>query len=215
MLNNKKNIYSQNGEDGILDYLLSIIPDKNNWCCEFGAWDGKYLSNTFNLVENKNYNAVYIESDETRYNDLLKTADIYKQIIPINKFIDIEKNLIDNILIETKIPLNFDVLSIDVDGVDYALWKSIKKYKPKIVVIEINSSINPNTIFYENELSIEYLSNRPGVNFMTCYNLGIEKGYTFLCHTGNMIFIDSMYNNLFKTIPNNENLIDYFDKTWV
>ena len=52
-INFKKNIYSQNGEDGILEEILKKLNiKKNGWCCEFGAWDGKHGSNTFNLVKN-------------------------------------------------------------------------------------------------------------------------------------------------------------------
>ena len=54
----KKNVYSQNGEDGILEEILKKLDlRKNGWCCEFGAWDGKRGSNTFNLV--KNYSSIY------------------------------------------------------------------------------------------------------------------------------------------------------------
>ena len=78
MLNKyKKNIYSQNGEDGILIHLLKKIKilknDKDLWCCEFGAWDGIHGSNTFNLVKNYNFNAVYIEGDKDKFKDLLIT----------------------------------------------------------------------------------------------------------------------------------------------
>lgn len=208
----KKNVYSQNGEDGLIEYLLSLIPDKNNWCCEFGAWDGKYLSNTFNLVENKDYKSVYIEADEKKYLDLLKTAKMYKNIIPKNKFIDLKENSLDNILSETKIPYNFDVLSIDIDGLDYLIWKSLVKYKPKIVIIEINSSLDPEIIFSPSELTPDILSKRTGVNFMTCYELGKEKGYKFFYHTGNMIFLDEKYKDIIDT-PLDP--LSYFNKSWL
>jgi hypothetical protein len=212
MENYKKNVYSQNGEDGLIEYLLSLIPDKNNWCCEFGAWDGKYLSNTFNLVENKDYKSVYIEADEKKYLDLLKTAEMYENIIPKNKFIDLKENSLDNILSETKIPYNFDVLSIDIDGVDYAIWKSLVKYKPKIVIIEINSSLDPEIIFHPSELTLDILSKRTGVNFMTCYELGKEKGYTFFYHTGNMIFLDEKYKDIIDTTLDP---LSCFNRSWL
>ena len=62
----KRNIYSQNGEDGIILEILKRLKlnSKNKWCCEFGAWDGIHGSNTFNLVKNLNYNAVYIEGEK-------------------------------------------------------------------------------------------------------------------------------------------------------
>ena len=51
----KKNVFSQNGEDGILEILLKklklLSKNKDNWCCEFGAWDGIHGSNTFNLIK--------------------------------------------------------------------------------------------------------------------------------------------------------------------
>ena len=69
------NVYSQNGEDGILAYILDCLKIENecSWCVEFGAWDGKHLSNTFNLVT-KGWNSVYIEGDSQRFNDLLETT---------------------------------------------------------------------------------------------------------------------------------------------
>ena len=56
----KKNFYSENGEDGVLLYILKktkiIKNTKPLWCCEFGAWDGIHGSNTFNLVINSKEN---------------------------------------------------------------------------------------------------------------------------------------------------------------
>ena len=57
-----KDIHSQNGEDGIIEELLKRLEIKDGWVCEFGAWDGVYLSNTFALVE-KGFKGVYIEGD--------------------------------------------------------------------------------------------------------------------------------------------------------
>ena len=45
----KKNIYSLDGEDGIIEEILSRLDDKlDKTCCEFGAWNGIYLSNCYN-----------------------------------------------------------------------------------------------------------------------------------------------------------------------
>ena len=55
----KKNIYSQNGEDGILQELLNKLNlEKNGRSCESGAWDGKVGSNTFNLFKNFNFKSI-------------------------------------------------------------------------------------------------------------------------------------------------------------
>jgi hypothetical protein len=52
--NYKENKYSQNGEDGIINEIflrLGQVNFNDFWVVEFGAWDGKHLSNTFNLIE--------------------------------------------------------------------------------------------------------------------------------------------------------------------
>ena len=83
----KKQKYSQHGEDGILEELLKRLNITNGWVCEFGAWDGKHLSNTFNLIE-QGANSVLIEGDSTRYSDLLETKKQYKNnIINFTDFI--------------------------------------------------------------------------------------------------------------------------------
>ncbi|MGA2435368.1 MAG: hypothetical protein ABSG25_08785, partial [Bryobacteraceae bacterium] len=85
--NFKNNIYSQNGEDGIIEEILNIIPDKNKWCCEFGAWDGIFLSNTHNLIKNKDYSSIQIEADSTKYLELVNNYKDNKKVIPVNKMI--------------------------------------------------------------------------------------------------------------------------------
>ena len=182
----KKNIYSQNGEDGIIEEILKRLNITSGWVCEFGAWDGKHLSNTFHLVKNRGFNAVYIEGDSIKFNDLLVTANQFKHIKPINAFVEYKwkKNNLDSILSTTLIPKDFDVLSIDIDSFDYQIWKSLQLYLPKIVIIEINSYIHPDVKDY-----IHTPNKFQGTSFNPMLELGIQKGYKFLLHTGNMIFI--------------------------
>ena len=189
----KKNIHSQNGEDGIIEELLKRLDINTGWVCEFGAWNGIYLANTFNLVK-KNYNAVYIEGDKQKYNDLLTTVKKHPNIIPINAFVDHNEteNSLDNLLKTTDIPIDFDILSIDIDSYDYQVWKTLKIYKPKLVIIEINSSVKVN-----NDIHIHSPGKYQGTGFKPTYDLGLEKGYKFILHTGNMFFIrDDLFDKL-------------------
>ena len=94
----EKKIFSQNGEDGILEEMLNRLDINNGWVCEFGACDGIYLSNTYFLVE-KGFNAVYIESDNHYYRQLLSTTEKQKNIIPLNKNVTYEgDNTLDKLL---------------------------------------------------------------------------------------------------------------------
>ena len=211
----KKNIFSQNGEDGIIFEILKRLKlnKKNRWCCEFGAWDGVHGSNTFNLVKKLNYKAIYIEGDKTKYKDLIITSKNFKKIIPFNKYVSHKKkslNSLDNILKKTKIKKNFDVLSIDIDSFDLAVWKSLKIYRPKIVIIEINSEIPPG-------VRQEHSSFKFGNSFTSTVEFAIKNKYQLVCHIGNCIFIDKKYSNklkINKKYLNNKNVNLLFDTTW-
>ncbi|WP_295399002.1 hypothetical protein, partial [uncultured Thiocystis sp.] len=87
-----QNIYSQNGEDGIIAEVLKRISrssELDHWCVEFGAWDGVYLSNTYNLIKNKGYKAVLIEGDQKKHNELCKNIP-QCDVIKLNAFVTLD-----------------------------------------------------------------------------------------------------------------------------
>ena len=183
----RKNIYSQNGEDGIIEEIIKRINLKEIEVCEFGAWDGKYYSNTFNLVENYSAKAVYIEKDSSRFNDLIETSKKFKNIFPINLSINLSENSFDKIASKTFLKKNFDILSIDIDSNDLEIWESIKNYEPKVVIIEICSYILPGNLQrYNSEKNTKN-------SFTSTINVGKTKGYTPIAHVGNLIFIKNEY----------------------
>jgi hypothetical protein len=191
----RMNTYSQNGEDGIFKELLSRIDSPSQWVCEFGAWDGIQCSNTFRLVKDEGYNAVFIEGREDYYQLLLETSKKYPSIYPIHQMVEHEgEGILDNILTETPIPIDFDILSIDIDSYDYQVWKSVEEYTPKFVIIEINSSISPIDKTHIHSSSVE------GTGFYPMVELGQSKGYTLICHTGNLIFVRNDLTNLYEDL---------------
>ena len=197
-------VHSQNREDGILSEILNrlkIKARKSLWCVEFGAWDGIYLSNTFALVE-QGWNAVYIEGNKERYLDLEMTAKKFSKIKAINAFVartSDDVNSLDSLLSKTKIPQDFDVLSIDIDSFDCDVWESLECYQPKVVIIEINSSIPPG-------IALRHSEKKDSNTFSATLNVGFKKGYTLVCHTGNLIFIR---NDLIPSLNFPQRYIDY------
>jgi len=190
----EKNKYSQFGEDGIIEEILNRLNLKqidNFWCCEFGAWDGKYASNTFALVE-KGWNAIYIEGNPVSFLDLKKNSQIFTKIIPIqamiSKNID-DKNSLDNILSNTKIPKDFEILSIDIDSYDLDVWENLQNYSPKIVIIEVDGTIPPGVVLRHSNKIV-------GNSFTATVNVGKKKGYTPICHTNNLFFIRNDLMNM-------------------
>jgi len=67
LLRHRKRFFSRQGEDGLLAFVLSKIPDKTGWCVEFGAWDGKSESNTYYFISQQNYRGVMIEADPSKF----------------------------------------------------------------------------------------------------------------------------------------------------
>ncbi|KPL22264.1 MAG: hypothetical protein AMJ75_08385 [Phycisphaerae bacterium SM1_79] len=190
-----RDVTSQHGEDGIIEKALEVIGQTNQWCVEFGAWDGKTLSNTYNLIVNKGYSAVLMESKKKRFNELLSNFQKNQAVIAINDFVGFEgRNSLDRILQITPIPVDFDLLSIDVDGCDYHIWEATKHYRPKIVIIEFNQSI---------PASVEFVQPRDahiaqGSSLLSISKLGKTKGYELVCVAGaNGIFVDSKYFQFF------------------
>jgi hypothetical protein len=131
ILQYKKNIFSQNGEDGLIEYIFSkILGNNSGTFIEFGAWDGKYLSNTYNLFLNKNWNGIYIEGDTEKYNDLCDNFQAYKDRIDcVNAFVGFDENdKLDKLIEIYSTKRNFDFISIDVDGLDYFIFARLLRY---------------------------------------------------------------------------------------
>ncbi|WP_377806243.1 hypothetical protein ABNQ38_06050 (plasmid) [Azospirillum sp. A29] len=182
-----ENKYSQNGEDGIIAEILLRLRISSGNFCEFGAWDGIHLSNTYSLAE-AGWSGVYIEGDAEKYKDLVTTCSKLpgQKVLPVLAFVspDIPGRRVDDILSKTAMPKDFDILSIDIDSCDYQIWASIKEYLPKIVIIEVNSTLPPPVRYIHGE-------EISGSSFMAIADLAKEKGYTVVCHTGNAICVRS------------------------
>lgn len=132
----RHDVTSQHGEDGIIEAIFMILPPLNKWCVEFGASDGKYLSNTYNLIKNKQWHSIQIESKANKYAKLVQTYE-EDSVLCINKTVGLESpNTLEELLNTCNLAHNFDFLSIDVDGIDYQIWKSLVGYQPRVICIE-------------------------------------------------------------------------------
>jgi hypothetical protein len=197
----RKNIHSQSGEDGILEELSKRLSIAKGTFVEFGAWDGKHLSNTFHLLE-QGWSGVHIEGDPIKFQDLLKTRQLYPNTLtPVCCYVDFQgENTLDAILSKTKTPKYFDILSIDIDSFDWQVWWSLKNYHPKIVIVESNTEILPGIFQVHTPGEVQ------GSSFTALLELGKKKGYALVCNTGNLIFVR---NDLTKKVGLNEMYLDF------
>ena len=174
LLEHKRDVYSQTGEDGIIEAILDTLGQRDKWCVEFGAWDGQFLSNTRNLIDHGGYRAVMIEGDTARYQTLKSAFRTNDKVIPVNAFVGFDSsNGLDTILAKTPIPTDFDFCSIDIDGNDYHTWRAVSTYRPKLVCIEFNPTIPTDCPFVQ---PADPAINQ-GAGLLALVELGKSKGY--------------------------------------
>jgi hypothetical protein len=170
--------FSQNGEDGIIDEIFDRIGITNKIFVEFGVGDGNE-NNTAYLL-NKNWKGLWIEPDKNNYKYIKENNPFYKNISALkieNKFVTIEN--FESLLTKNNIQPEFDFLSIDIDGNDYWIWKSLENFKPRVVVIEYNSSFKPPTkwIMDYNPDHVFDKTNYFGASLSSLEELGRNKNY--------------------------------------
>lgn len=171
--------YSQNGEDGVLAKLLTLIPPTSKFCVEFGAYDGITGSNTC-LLRKQGWTALLLDRMYEMPN-----CSLYKEFITADN--------INSLFAKYQVPCDIGVLSIDIDYNDFYIWKAIDpKYQPAIVVIEYNASHLP-----DEDKVVKYRpyycgdgTNYYGAGILALYRLGRAKGYS-------LVYAESRGVNLF------------------
>ena len=112
-----RNVYSQAGEDGILEAIFERIGMQSRVCIEFGAWDGLHLSNTA-LFWHSGWRAVLIEASPDRFRSLLQNTSGY-DCLCLNQMVTPEgHNALESLLNRNGVDGPADLLVIDVDGDD-------------------------------------------------------------------------------------------------
>jgi len=187
-----KNVYSQRGEDGIIEEICKRIGLQTGYCMEFGAGDGMSLSNTKNLI-NKGWSAFMVESSTPLYNICVKRYQDNPKVICLNAAVDCDNNSVDK-LIDTYF-MRPNILSIDIDGNDYEVLYSINMFFPDLIIVECNPyryPLDPNYYGYIHDLQ---------ESFHAFNIIAREMGYIPICYTQNIFYINEEHYHLFKDTP--------------
>ncbi|OQR98415.1 hypothetical protein ACHHYP_08664 [Achlya hypogyna] len=201
------NVTSQGGEDGVLERIFAILnahegraDSAGRWCVEFGAWDGKHLSNTWKLLHEEAWRGVLIEADVDRYREMQTMYAPFPGVHCLNQFVTFDgPDSLESILARHDVPQDVDLVSIDIDGADYHIWDSLQTYVPKVVVIEFNPTIPNNVVFIQDKDMSVY----QGSSLAALIELGKAKGYELVSTTTfNGIFVKQELFGLFN-ITNN------------
>lgn len=177
-------IFSQWGEDGIIQYLLGKVPVSTQSFIEFGVQDYRE-SNTRFLLMNDNWTGLIIDGSEDHHRYLQSnTLGWRHDVRPVTAFVTREN--VNELFTRAGFTGDIGLLSIDIDGVDYWVWKAIEAVSPRIVVAEYNSLFGLEravTVPYDASFDrsrAHYSNVYFGASLRALCDLASTKGYAFV-----------------------------------
>lgn len=174
----EKQIYSQNGEDGITMAIFDVIGVLSSSYVEFGTESGIQCNTRF--LREQGWSGLLMDGWwENAEINLKREFITAENIVPLFQKYGVEKE--------------FDLLSVDIDFNDFYVWKEIcKVYHPRVVIIEYNATHLPNedkVIFYDPNGGWDR-SNYYGASILSLFRLGRAYGYS-------LVYAESVGVNLF------------------
>jgi len=164
----ERKIFSQNGEDGIIEAIFTDIGTTNKVVVEFGCGDAVEC-NTANLI-GQGWTGLHMDGQHRSANPLITIK---------NEFISAEN--IRYLFQKHQVPEHFDLLSIDIDGNDLWVWKQITQ-RPRVVISEYNANVPVHlsrAISYDPNFKwsgTDYF----GASLLALKKMGELKGYTLI-----------------------------------
>jgi hypothetical protein len=199
-------VFSQGGEDGILEKIFEVVPPTRRFAIEFGAGDGVRYSNVRRLILHEGWGGLLIEGDPELAEVL---ADNYRALDGVRTMQAwVFPGNVELLFKEANVPKDLDLLVIDIDANDYYVWRAIHDYRPKVVQIEYNGMFLPpqkavvafHPMLYWDEKSMHF-----GASIQSLYELGKRKGYELVAVNErgiNLFFVDGRYYKRFRIKDN-------------
>jgi hypothetical protein len=196
-------VYSQWGEDGIIDWLIDRLPGIPPTFIEFGV-ENYQESNTRLLLQLRNWRGLVLDGSQKHIDDI-KGQEIYwkHELSAVCAFID--KDNINGLISNAGLSGDVGLLSVDIDGNDYWVWQAIEIVNPVIVVCEYNAVLGDiHSVSVPYQATFQRTKADPsnlyfGASIRALIALGKSKGYTFVGSTStgaNAFFIRNDYADL-------------------
>lgn len=187
-------VFSQNGEDGIIQFLIQNIEIKNKIFVEFGVETYKEANTKF-LLLNNGWSGLIIDGDKDAM-EKIASSDLHWKydLKSIGNFIT--KDNINKIIKSAGIEGEIGLLSVDIDGNDYWVFENIDCVNPQILIMEYNSmfgDIHKISVPYDENFvrSQKHYSNLYyGASIAALCDIANKKGY-------DLVGSNSFGNNLF------------------
>ena len=178
-------VFSQGGEDGIIDWLTEQVPIERRLFVEFGVEDYREANTRF-LLAHRNWSGLVFDSSPGNIDAIRQRRGFwYRDLQAAAAFIT--RDNINDLLRTHGAEGDIGLLSIDIDGNDYWVWQAIDVVSPRIVAIEYNSRLGA-----QKAVSIPYRADFErarahhsmlyyGASLRGLWNLGQQKGYELVC----------------------------------
>jgi hypothetical protein len=177
-------VYSMHDQDGIIQEIFKIIGTTNKTFLEFGCGDGTQNNSLYLLTCKKDWKGLWIDGDPEC---IRKIEDIIPFLVNSHRLTVshsmIERQNIDDLLKSYCRDSDPDLMIMDLDWNDLYIWEAINSIKPRVVCLEYNSHIPPDT-----SLCVPYSENHNpwnggnyfGASLLAFAELAKEKGYTLV-----------------------------------
>jgi hypothetical protein len=185
----EKSVFSQNGEDGIIEALLERLRLAKGVLCEIGIQDGREC-NSANLILNNDWKGLLVEGDQS----FAKMAQAFYRSRSRSDVRVVSAYVTRENLATVLQPLKSqfgrcDLLSIDIDSNDYWIWQSAQALAlaPKLVIIEYNAYFGPDrnvTVPYTSpfdRFEAHYSGYYFGASLTALNRISKSNGYSLVC----------------------------------
>lgn len=210
-------VFSQWGDDGIIQWLIQKLNLTDETFIEIGV-ENYVEANTRFLLMNNNWSGLVVDGSSSNVAYIQQDEIYWKyDLTAIASFVTAENvNITINNYLKEKEILNVGLLSIDIDGMDYWVWKTIDVIQPVIVIVEYNSVFGKHTqwtVPYNagfHRTSAHYSNLYYGASLGALCSLAEEKGYDFVgCNSAgnNAYFILKERNSLGISLTADEGYI--------
>jgi hypothetical protein len=170
-------VMSQNGEDGVIAELLRRLNIfEPGFFVEFGIESGAEGNSVF-LADLLGWRGLFLEPDDASFANLQRKYGGNPRVTTAQEAVTAEN--VEALFDAYEVPLEPDLLSIDVDGNDYWIWKAVDRHRPKLVIIEYNGGLP-----LDRRLVMPYdpdwrwsFGGPYGASLGAMFQLAAEKGY--------------------------------------
>jgi hypothetical protein len=180
--------FSQNGEDGILLLLFSVVGTTNRTLLDLGCGNG-LVANTTNFLVYHGWNGLLLDGDE---NNVKMAREFFGRCRETSgwpptvaqEWLDVES--INQVVARHGLEGSIDLLSIDIDGTDYWIWEALQQVQPRVVVLEYLDILGPErawTVPYRRDFVGEHDEaglRYGGASLAAFVKLGRRKGYRLI-----------------------------------